>query len=290
MTPFPTYPPPSEAAESTFETGHLWLLEEIDGWPLRVRCTAGGTLRFGTERELFEEGSVPAPYQPAVRHVRESIDRSALTEAVATADSIDFFGVSTHKRRIDYEWDRLAPFVGVNIWSAAADAFLPPDVVQAAYRRLGLEPATAIQKEQRATDFDPDRYEVPASAWYDGPAFGVLVRNKNGHRARIRSESIDQTEGPTRSDVNEGPNRSDVNTTQSDATLAAELATDDRFDAIERKLESDGVAVTFDTVYERVFDRIVREHHHRLFETHPPVDVQSFRSKLAEITRRRFNQ
>ncbi|EMA68973.1 hypothetical protein C461_05062 [Halorubrum aidingense JCM 13560] len=180
-------------------SGHLWLLELIDGTGLRVRMDESGLLRFGDPETIYESfDAVPLALRPAVRHVRERFDREALRASVDDPAGVVFFGVAPHYRGTEYDWERLPPFLGTDVWSdeaaTAGGAFRPPDAAAAIFEGVGLDPITVVERERNARDFDPEAYRIPESAWRDGPAAGVVVRNKRGGRGRITPDHADASE------------------------------------------------------------------------------------------------
>lgn len=272
MKDFPTTPTAADAPADVFERGHLWLLELIDGAGLRFRLDDAGILRFGDETRVYDDPEdVPTPYQHAVRHVRENLDRSALRDAVADAGEVVFFGRSTQRRSIAYDWERIPSFLGVDVWSASADGFRPPDTAEKIFERLGLRPVNAVERERNTRDFDPDSYAVPRSAWYDGPAKGVLIRNKRGGRAKLLHPEFRERD----------PDPVEVST----AEFARECATERRFERVADRIEEMEWAVTVDVLYERVLEDIVREEHRRLDHRESDVDTAAFRSEIAALTR-----
>lgn len=284
MKTYPPIPRVDDAPDSLFERGHLWLQEMLDGAPFRFRLESTGALRFGDRSRVYDGDGVSLPYRHAARHVRERFDREALRAAVDDPADVVFFGVAIHRRTLDYDWDRTPSFLGHDVWSASGEQFLPPDVVEKVYRRLGLDPVNAFRKELRASDFHPERYEVPASDWYDGPAEGVVIRNKRGVRAAMLHPRFEEETDPSGRDGAVVP----------DATeLARRHATDRRFEAVARELDARGVPVTFDAVYDRVVERAIRAGHADLFggdvssapeERNARVDLRAFRSQVAART------
>jgi len=90
-----------------------------------------------------------------------------------------------HRHAIEYEWDRTPSVLGFDIWSDENGAFYPPDTTERIFKRVGLRPVNAFERERHTRDFDPESYTVPQSNWYDGPAEGVIIRNKRGQRANL---------------------------------------------------------------------------------------------------------
>jgi hypothetical protein len=272
MKQYPPVPRAEDAPADLFDSGHLWIQERIDGAHFRFRLSTSGVLEFGGRDRVYgpDADDIPAPYHHAVRHVRERFDRAALRNSVEDVSSVVFFGVATVRRAIDYDWDRTPSFLGFDVWDTSESRFLPPDSVERIYDRFGLDSVNTFRKEVRATDFDPADYEVPESAWYDGPAAGVVVRNKTGQRAAILHPEF---ENAPADDAELG----DASANE----LAERYATRQRVEKIVRQLEARERPVTFDAVYDRVVEDIAREEQHRLFHETDSVDLGAFRSEVA---------
>ncbi|RAW45229.1 hypothetical protein DQW50_10540 [Halorubrum sp. 48-1-W] len=272
MKRYPPIPSVADAPEDLL-TGHLWLLELIDGWHLRFRMDESGLLRFGDREVVHDDpGELPAAYGHAVRHVRERFDREALRDAVEDVTDVVFFGVATGRRGTEYDWERLPPFLGHDVWSADAGAFRPPDAVEAIFERLGLDPVNAFERERRARDFDPEAYAVPPSAWYDGPAVGVVVRNKAGGRGVIRGAERSAT--VERETANVDP--VEAVAAHADREQLARIAT--------RIEERDGV-VTVDALAERAFEAFLRERHQLVARNGGDRTLEAIRSELLDRAR-----
>ncbi|UPV75988.1 RNA ligase family protein [Halorussus limi] len=277
MKQYPGVPRADEAPPELFESGHLWLQEQIDGAHLRFRLRESGLLQFGDRTRTLDADETPLPYRRAVRHVRESFDREALRNTVADVSSVVFFGEATVRRAVDYDWARTPAFLGFDVWDAADERFLPPDSVERIFDRLGLRAVDAFQKEVRAVDFDPASYEIPNSAWYDGPAAGVVVRNKTGGRAAILHP-----------EYRAWREESDPATAPADE-LAERYVTRRRVERVAEELDADGRAAGFDAVFERLIEAIAREEYHRLFHERAAVDLRAFRSAAAARTQELLN-
>lgn len=273
MKTFPSIPRVADAPEGLLEEGHLWLIEKVDGAQFRFQLQESGLIRFGDRNRVYDDpDAAPEPYRHAVRHVRTNLDREALRDAVDDVEALVFFGEAMHRHTIDYDWDRTPSFLGFDVWSAQKDRFYPVDTVERIFDRLGLQSVNVFERERRARDFDPDTYSVPRSAWYDGPAEGVIVRNKRGQRAKLLHPSFREVEETVPVDA-------------SAAELAAEYATRRRFEKLSSELEARDRPVTFETLYERVLEDIVREEHRQLYHTDEPVDMKTFRSEISALTR-----
>lgn len=267
MHPAPSLPSVAEAPEGLFASGHLWLLEHLDGRRLRFAVEESGVVRFASGPESYEPWDEPPVFAHAARYVRETFDADALVEAVAEPGQHVFAGVATVRNGVGYDLAAAPSFVGYEVWDG--DRFLPPDRAERAFERLGLAPAPTVDREVDARHFDPERYDPPGGAWCDGPAYGVYYRNKTGDRAvwvhpdHRRDDRL----------VSTAPDGDAV-------ALADRLVTDAALDAARAAAASDDVG----TVRDRLVANLVRRNA-RLLVHGPPgerVDVEAFRSAVGE--------
>lgn len=256
-----SFPPATDLNDAPEEvgSGHLWLLERVEGLPLRFQLQPDGQLRFGDAERPIERDAVPGPARPAVDLLEREFDRDALRAATDAVESVTFFGVATCQHRIDYDWDRLPAFLGVDIVSADREGLLGPDAVVRSFERLGLTPTPAIRRELRADAFDPASYDFPNAEWADTPVAGVRVADKHGWRGVLDNEVIEP--GPRQ--PFEGPE-----------DAASRLVTE----AIVETGRADPV--------EAVRNRLARRHRADLAAAGIDPDDRAFRSAVAaEVTR-----
>jgi hypothetical protein len=268
----PSVPHVDDAPADFLDGGHLWVREAVEGGDCRFRLSDAGVVRFGDRDREFDADAIPEPYRHAVRYVRERLDRAALREAVGDVEAVTFFGTSTHRRGVDYDWASLPPFLGTDVRSASEEAFLPPDRAERAFTRLGLTPVNTFAKEVRAVDFAPERYEFPESDWYDGPAAGVVLADKTGGRARLPNPEVEAADPATPAEFDP-------------EERARAWASDERFDRVAERLRAVGRPVTVETLYDRVLESVLREHHRELREGASDDERRAFRTELAAHTR-----
>ena len=274
-----SYPsvPPLAAVPEILDGGHLWIQEHVDGGLLRFRLDESGRLEIAGDDGVFDYDDVPLHYDRAVDYLRSTIDTAMLERGVSDPSSIVYFGVATYRRRIDYDWERLPPVCGHDVWSGPDESFLSPDVVMKVFERIGLESVPAVEKERRAVDFDPTSYELPASRFRDGPVAGVVVRNKAGGRGVIRAKGIDWDADAIVRDaagigrggdgIDWGADGSDIDGNEVDAIAAGGSAPDlveakltrGRLDRLADELTSDGWPVTAETLFDRALSAFARE-------------------------------
>jgi hypothetical protein len=268
---YPAIPRLADAPSDLLE-GHLWLIEKVDGAHLRFQLQEEGYLRFGDRNRVYDPEDVPEPYQHAVRHIREEFDRPALREAVENVEDIVFFGVATHEHTIEYDWDHTPSVLGYDIWDASEGQFRPLASVEQIFESLGLDAVNVFERERPARDFDPDSFTIPDSAYYDGPAAGVVVRNKQGQRGTLVHPQV--------ADADES-----VEVDTSVEGLARRYATDEYFETVASRLEDKKWDVTVDVFYEHALEDILRRNHRTLFQSRPPVDMEAFKSEVAALVR-----
>ncbi|GGL36467.1 hypothetical protein GCM10009037_20040 [Halarchaeum grantii] len=273
MKSYPSIPRVATAPDGLLEDGHLWLVEKVDGANFRFQLRSSGALRFGDRSHVYDDAdAMPTAYAHAVRHVREHLDRDALRRAVADVEDVVFFGEAMHHHTIDYDWDRTPSFLGFDVWSEADDAFRPPDAAEQIYERLGLQPVNVFEREVNTRDFDPDDYAIPTSKYRDGPAEGVIIRDKQGRRAKLLHPDYREVDDTVPVDA-------------SAEELATRYATRRRFEKLHAKLDDHDQPATVDTLYQRMLEDILREEHKQLRHGSEPVDMQAFRSTIAARTR-----
>lgn len=274
MKTFPETPPLPDASLS----GHLWIQEHVTGRRIRFQVAPSGMLRFGAPKDVFDPDKVPLPYGRATEHVREHLDLSALRSATDEPDSVTFFGVATLYETIEYDWSELPPFVGVDVWSDERGGYLPPDGAARAYEAVGLSSLPAVEKEADADYTDIDGYaagEMPSSAYRDGPAAGVLIRDKSGGRGEAW-----RTDGAE-------PESEDGDRTPEE--LGERYATEKRIDRTSEILTEGNEEPTVEAVLERLLADTVRENYSELYRGDElVVPEKEFRSAVAERIRRRL--
>ncbi len=293
MKRYPAVPDATEALPGFADGGHVWVQEFVAGERLRFQLRDSGALRFGTRRREFAPGAAPLRYQHAVQAVRDDLDASALRAAVDDVESVTFFGVATQYAGVPYDWARTPSVLGIDVWDADREAFLQVDAAERAFDAFGLDAVNVLQKEVHVRDYGFADAPVPASAWYDGPAAGVVVRKKTGERLAIRNDDA-RRERPRDPPV-DAESGLDESAGQLDpAAVADATATAERFERVAATLRDAGLPVTFDTVYDRLLAAIYRETHDWLLDEDAGrgddagrgFDLGEFRTAVAERTNR----
>ncbi len=274
--------PPLDTDAADQLSGHVWVQELPTGGELRFQVAASGLVRFGTAEGTFEAASsVPVLYRRAATEISDRLDRGVLQGATDDPESVTFCGVATWNEGVPYDWGALPAFVGTDVWSGTKGAFLSPDTATGVFDRLGLATLPAVEKELPAAHTDFTRFDdsagFPQSAWRDGRAAGVLIRDKSGGCAEAWRRHPD-----------------DAARAQSETTadeLAAEYATTERIERTIDRLRESERSLTVTTIRDRLVADLARESYATLYPDGTFVaDMAAFQSAVAErVQRRQFD-
>ena len=268
VKPYPSLPDLDSLSPEAFE-GSVWIRELVAGDGLRFGVTDGGYLRYATGERRFDSDP-PLRLRRAVGHVRRRFDVDALLGEASDPTELVFYGVATVEDGVAYEWDRLPPFLGFDVWNGARDRWLPNDAVERAFEGLGLASVNAFEKELPVRHFYPERYEVPDSAWYDGPAAGAVVRDSHGNRG-VR--------------VNPGARPSEAAAPDLPADPDALASTVVTPALVERLAEALGDGATFDELFETTLEEVFRVGH-PVVDEWDEAEMRAFRGTVAERVQR----
>jgi hypothetical protein len=266
VKPYPALPDLDSRSDDRFE-GNVWIRELVVGDALRFGVAEGGYRRFAAGERRFT-GDPPLRLRRSVCHLRDRFDVDALQRVASHPADLVFYGVATVRDGIEYDWARLPPFLGVDVWDGERERWLPNDGVQRAFDGLGLAAVNAFEKELPVRHFYPERYGVPDSAWYDGPAAGVVVRDSHGNRAVRRSPDA-------------APDDAAVALPADPIDLASTLVTGE---LVGRLADDLGGDVAFDALFETALDEGFRLAHPVVERWDEPA-LRTFRGAVAERVR-----
>lgn len=267
MKPYPSLPDLDSLPPEHFE-GSVWIRELVVGEALRFGVSEGGYLRFAVGERTFEE-SPPFWLRRSVGHVRRSFDVDALLREASHPTELVFYGVATIRDGVEYDWARLPPFLGFDARDRTRERWLPNDAVERAFERLGLAAVNSFEKELPVRHFYPERYEIPDSAWYDGSAAGVVVRDSHGNRAVRRNPDVEGAVDP-------GPDFPADPEGLASAVVTADL--------VERLAADPDHGATFDALFEATLEESFRLAHATVRGWDEP-EMRTFRGVVAERVR-----
>ncbi len=249
--------------------GHLWIQALPTSRRLRFEVVDSGLVVFGDHERAYRDADLPLWTRSAASEVRDRLDRDALLASVDDPGSLTFFGVAPVYRGVDYRWDDVPAFLGVDVWSDGRDGFLPPDAAASAYRRMGLAVPAVVEQEAAARRTDLDAYVEdgpPEVEEYGGAAARVLVRDKSGGR----SEAVYEPDA--------GGQRGLRDLEQ----VVDGFVTEDHLHGITGDREDRG-GVSVDEAVERALDDLVRRRYASLYRADElRFDQRNLRSAVAE--------
>lgn len=265
--------PETPALKDVDLSGHVWVQELPRGAQFRFQVAPSGLVTFATTEHSFDTiTALPPQFRRAAASINERLDHGALEAATDDPSDVTFCGIATRNEGIEYDWKSLPPFVGVNVYSGRKSQFLSPDSATGVFNRLGIPTLPAIDKELNAAHADFTRYEdesgFPQSAWREGHAAGILIRDKSGGRAVAWAEeaNVKSTSEP-----------------KSATELANEYATDERITQTIAALRAEERSVTVDTIRDRLVADVARESYVDLFSDGDFLaSLSEFESTVAE--------
>lgn len=187
-------------ASDVFEDGELVVLEKLDGNNFRFWSGEDGSLRFGSRTTKLggNPDDIGGQFDDVTDFLAERVDRTALADLERELGPIVCFGENMVEHTLSYDWERVPQFLGFDVWLADQERFADWDHTRDVFETLGVP--TVPEVERISADEFPIRrdgdevivdYEVPSSAYRDGTAEGVVLRNDDvGGRAKIVTEEF----------------------------------------------------------------------------------------------------
>jgi len=150
------------------DSGNIVLTEKIDGGNMRFWFD-GGIFHFGSRnRELIEEKDKDQ-FKRCIDYIKEILEQFVFFERYYSFDRYEFFGEACFKHTINYDWNKIPPFIGYSIYDTVTHKFLPWHQVKKIFNDLGF---TVVPEAD--TDC---YYKIPKSKFYPGNAEGIVFFN-----------------------------------------------------------------------------------------------------------------
>lgn len=158
---------------------YIVIQEKIDGGNFRF-WIKDGKLYFGSRtQELIDEQS-KKQFQRCIDYVTEKIFNNKFLKYdldTSVYDKYVFFGENCIKHTVSYDWSRIPPFLGYDIYDLEQQKFLDWDEIQIVYRELDL----SVVPELRCGNWDDDLCEndlfVPKESFYGNQCEGIVIKN-----------------------------------------------------------------------------------------------------------------
>jgi len=148
--------------------GHVVFTEKIDGGNFRF-WFADGKLHFGSRnRELIEEKDKDQ-FKRCIDYIIKILNNFPKLPAIILEARYEFFGEACFKHTINYDWNKIPPFIGYSIYDTHTHKFLSWCYVKIIFSDLGF---TTVPEAD--TDC---YYTIPKSKFYQGNAEGIVFFN-----------------------------------------------------------------------------------------------------------------
>jgi hypothetical protein len=270
------------------DTGHLIVQEKLDGANFRFALQehldeeyhdSDRDLVFGSRNVVYKnEKDIDKAFTGAVEYVRETLDVAALRDLEADIGPVTLFGEAMHPHTLEYDWERVPRVLGFGVYNHAEESYLwasAPDV----FETLGLDSAPVLY-DGVADDYAGP--EVPDSAYRDGVAEGIVIKNTVTEQvAKLRSEAFKEAHGTENPQKNTEYDPSDAE------RLAWKYTTEARVLKLIHKYEDRGRDIemgVMEDLWREVFDDIIEEEYDTIFLGEHVIDTKAFRSEVANLT------
>lgn len=163
-------------------THNIVIQEKIDGANFRFMFKNGNII-FGTRTQQMtsstgEEVNVNKNFRRCLNFVKEKVSQ----EVIKTYEGMIFFGENCVKHSIEYDWDKIPPFLGFDIFDIALGNMLPFNEAKRIFKEMNLEfvPIIKIVPADQITDLNEDW--IPVSKYAprgkpDNQAEGIVLKN-----------------------------------------------------------------------------------------------------------------
>ena len=271
-----------EANEGILGTGPLLVQEKMDGANFRFTWShEQGRLLFGSRNvEWRHEKDTNKRFRGAVEYAENNIDLAAFREYAEMFDGFTVYGEAMMPHTLDYEWEDTPPVLVYDLFDDLNGWWKRPYETA---EELGL-PAAPVLYEGPAESFSEDQLDVPDSAYRDGVAEGIVIKNlETAQTAKYRSAEFKELHG------NQNPASDDAAGYDEDASkvLARRFTTEARIKKEIAKMRDEGATVgmgMMDELWQRVFSDVMTEEFETIFLENHVLNTKRFRSEVAGLT------
>ena len=157
--------------------GFVGIEEKFDGANFRVLITKKDIkhIIYGSRhRELEEEGE--KAFTRCILYLKEKLNKHGVEIdcILEKYGSIILFGECVVRHTIGYDFERLPPFIGFDVYEFNTKTFIDREDKVRLFENLGLEP---IKQVFSGKVTNKTNLEVPKSEYYNGLAEGIVIKN-----------------------------------------------------------------------------------------------------------------
>jgi len=168
------------------ESMMIVIQEKCDGSNFRYMFKDGNII-FGSRTQSLtsstgEEVNVNKSFRRCLDHVKKTIPKAKLKEY----EGLIFFGENMVKHSMDYDWDKIPPFLGFDILRIDSGNMLPFDESKRIFKDLGLDfvPIIDVKPADQITEINEKLIPVSFYAPRGNPsqkAEGIVLKQCDGN-------------------------------------------------------------------------------------------------------------
>jgi len=158
---------------------YIYIEEKIDGGNFRFMLTEEGKLYFGSRKIDFgtEDIEMGGQFHRCIEYVKKNINRKNLEKF---GSSFIFFGENCIKHTVNYDWEKIPPYLAYDIYNLETGKFIDGHGVQDICQILNLPMVPVIAYDvcgQSVIDSWVTRTEFPSEYAVDEKAEGIVIKN-----------------------------------------------------------------------------------------------------------------
>jgi ATP-dependent RNA circularization protein (DNA/RNA ligase family) len=153
----------------------LIIEEKIDGANFRF-TTSNGKLIFGSRSQQLSSddgdlNNTPKNFNRTIEYIKERV------KAIPAHNYI-YYGESCHKHSLNYDWEKIPPFLGFDIFDLETNKFISYDEKIKLFNLLNLPVVPLIKRGIYGKDIlEKDLSEIPNSIYVNNYAEGIVIKN-----------------------------------------------------------------------------------------------------------------
>jgi ATP-dependent RNA circularization protein (DNA/RNA ligase family) len=195
------------------EDGELVIQEKVDGANFRFHIDNEVSITYGSRNVSYdgvECEDIPKNFKRTIEYVEETVDTDVAESLVTETGPFTVFGESMHPHLIEYDWKETPRFIGFDVRLNDSEMYCDPVVALNTIEQLGLHTISVIDRID-PNEFDVEEYAEPESAYRDGTAEGIVVKNtKTNVRMKSVTEQFEEKHDRMKSRTRESQMNSDA--------------------------------------------------------------------------------
>lgn len=152
--------------------GELCIEEKIDGANFRFMFKDDRII-FGSRTQSIgdSEMEISGNWKRCVGFIRETVENSKKQGL----KGLMFYGENCIKHSYEYDWDKIPPFLGFDIYDLKKEQFIDVSKKHLLFKKLGLPSIESVIV--LAKDLTEKDLEIPMSEYADNVAEGIVIKN-----------------------------------------------------------------------------------------------------------------